>query len=111
WPMTSLDDLGDLESLPHVGGTLVERLLGLPAELGVGAVDFGDARSDVAGAAADLVDGHLAAGRGLDGIDDLGDGVPGTGAQVEGPEALELALAGSPDGGDMALSKVDDYFQ
>jgi hypothetical protein len=103
-----LNSFGVFERLPHVAGALIQSLLGLPAEFAVGTADLSDARADVTGAAANLVDRNSAAGSSLDGINDLRNSVAGAGAQVEGSETLELAFASSSDGSNVTLSQVDN---
>ena len=92
---------------PQVLARILERALGTPAELGVGAGGVGGEVEDVACAAGRDFVGQVAADGGREGLDHLVDGATLAGAQVPGADA-GVVLAQVVEGGEVAVGEVED---
>jgi hypothetical protein len=92
---------------PQILARVLERALGTPAELGVGAGGVGGEVEDVACAAGGDFVREVAADGGREGLDHLVDGASLAGAEVPGADA-GVVLAEVVERGEVAVGEVED---
>ena len=96
-----------LSPAPQVLARVLERALGTPAELGVGAGGVGGEVEDVACATGRDFVWQVAADGGGEGLDHLVDGAALAGAQVPGADT-GVVLAEVVEGCEVAVGEVED---